>query len=164
MVSSPGKTSATSLTSDAALERRPGDMALPERDLEATHVLPARPQPSRLDGFADAIEDVPREELGRRVPALEHPELVEVLVVQLAQGRLELLVRAADVDHDPVLVHLGTAELEIDDEGGSVQPLRRPEHLALEAVRDHDVLAHPDAEHACPLRPAGRRCAGIACR
>jgi hypothetical protein len=31
-----------------------------------------------------------------------------------------------------------------------VQPLRRPEHLAGEAVRDHDVVANGDAEHpAC---------------
>src|SRR5688572_29175373 len=99
-------------------------MALPERHLEAAHVLPARPQPSRLDGLTDALEDVPREELGRRVPALEHPQLVEVLVVQLAERRLELLVGTADIDHDPILVHLRTAELEIDDEGGAVQPLR----------------------------------------
>jgi hypothetical protein len=34
-----------------------------------------------------------------------------------------------------------------DDVGGSVQLLRRAEHFAVEAVRDHEVVADADAEH-----------------
>ena len=54
----------------------------------------------------------------------------------------------ADVDDDAMAVQLAAAELDIDDVGGAVQALRRPEHLAVEAMRDHHVVANADGEHS----------------
>ena len=43
------------------------------------------------------------------------------------------------------------AERRVDDVRRAVQALRRPEHLAAEAVRDHHVVADGHAEHGSPL-------------
>src|SRR5262245_21796867 len=56
--------------------------------------------------------------------------------------------RAADVDDDSGRIEIGPAELDIDHERRAVQPLRGSKHLALEAVRDHHVVAHCDAVHS----------------
>ena len=57
-------------------------------------------------------------------------------------------VRPADVDDDPVRRQRLAEEGDVDDEGRSVQFLRRPEQRAPEAVGDHDVVAHLDGVHA----------------
>ena len=71
----------------------------------------------------------------RKLSALEH----------LAQA----VARAADVDDDAVGIELGAAKLDVDDVGRAVQLLRRAEDFAVETVRDHEVIADGDAEHAC---------------
>ena len=38
-------------------------------------------------------------------------------------------------------------ELDVDDIGRAVQPLRGPEHVAAKAVGDHHVIADRDAVH-----------------
>ena len=48
------------------------------------------------------------------------------------------------------------AERRVDDERRAVQPLRRPEHLAAEAVGDHHVVADGHAEHGLPLAVGDR--------
>ena len=90
---------------------------------------------------------------------LKASHLVEVAVVERGQRRLELVHGPADIDDDPVRTQVRATKLDIDREGGAMQLLRRPEHLALEAVRDHDVVPDPDAEHARDL-PRARQAAG----
>ena len=70
--------------------------------------------------------------------------------------RFEGLVGAADIDDDAVLREILAEEGDVNDEGGAVHGLRRPEQLAPEAMRDHDVLAHLDGIHAA-LSPFVRR-------
>ena len=60
---------------------------------------------------------------------------------------MQRVARAADVDDDAVRIERGAAKLDVDDVRGAVQALRRAEHLALEAVRDHEVVANANAEH-----------------
>src|SRR5689334_24745463 len=88
-----------------------------------------------------------REELGRRVPALERRVVVEVAVIQLCEHDAEELTRGGDVDDEAVVVELDALELHVDDVGRAVQVLRGSEHLSLEAVSDHEVIADRDAEH-----------------
>ena len=92
--------------------------------------------------------DHEREELRRRVAAAERGLVVEVAEVQRGEHVAQRVARAADVDDDAVGVELVAAELDVDDVGRAVQLLRGAEHLALEAVRDHEVVADRDAEHA----------------
>ena len=47
-------------------------------------------------------------------------------------------------------VELRPLERGVDDVRRAVQPLRRPEHLAAEAVGDHHVISHGHAEHGLP--------------
>jgi hypothetical protein len=60
---------------------------------------------------------------------------------------MQLLARSTDVDHDVVSVESRAPERGVDDVRRSVQALRRPEHLAAEAVGDHHVIADGHAEH-----------------
>ena len=69
------------------------------------------------------------------------------IVVQVAirerRGDLGERSRSStDVDHDAVVVETDSRERRIDDEGRTVQLLRRTEDLAGEAVGDHDVVTH----------------------
>src|SRR5690606_14136038 len=68
--------------------------------------------------------------------------------------RAQHLARAADVDHEVVLVERGPSELDVDDVRRAVQPLRGAEDLALEAVSDHQMIAYGDGVH--PLTPDSR--------
>ena len=130
------------------LECGPGDVAFPQGHLDRADRFGAGPELAGLGGGAHALEHVPGQELGGGVLALEHLEVVEVLVAELAANRLQRRAGTADVDDDVARRDepLG-AELAVDDEGGPVQLLRRPEHLALETVRDHHMLANADAVH-----------------
>ncbi len=71
-----------------------------------------------------------------------------LLVVQRAKDGLQRVMCAADVHDDPVRRDVLAKERDVDDEGSAVQRLGRPEELALETVRDHDVVAHFDGKHA----------------
>ncbi len=59
----------------------------------------------------------------------------------------DFLARTADVDHDAVRVEVAAPELDVDDVGRAVQPLRGAEHLSAKAVGDHHVIADGDAVH-----------------
>ena len=75
-----------------------------------------------------------REKLGGRVPPLERRHVVQVAVVQRRRApRASAFAGPADVDDDAVGVERGTAELHVDDVGGAVEALGRPEHLAGES-------------------------------
>ena len=93
------------------------------------------------------VGDHPGQRLGRGVHAGERGLVVEVAVVELGQHGVQLLGRPADVDHDVVGVQRRPPERRVDDERRAVQALRRPEHLAAEAVGDHHVIADGHAEH-----------------
>ncbi len=103
-------------------------------------------------GLREPIEDVLGQEFGRGVVALELRHVVEVAVVQRLQHRLQHLMRAADVDHDAVLVERLGDERRIDHEGRAVQRLRRAEHRAAKRMGDHDVVADFDGEQGMPLK------------
>jgi hypothetical protein len=79
---------------------------------------------------------------------------VEVAIAELGKDGVQHFARTADVDDDVVGVERRAPERGVDDVGRPVQPLRRPEHLAAEAVGDHHVIADGDAEHelARPVR------------
>ena len=115
-----------------------------------------RAELARRDLGRDALVNDEREELRRRVLAAERRLVVEVAEVQRGEHFAQASLGAADVDDDAVGVELGAAELDVDDVGRAVQLLRGAEHLPLEAVRDHEVVADGDAEHAAV--PLNRRC------
>ena len=76
--------------------------------------------------------------------------VVQVAVVERVEHPAQLGLRQADIDQQLQMVELGRAELRLHREGGAVQPLRRAEFLAAEAVGDHDVVADGEAEHGWP--------------
>ena len=123
-------------------------------------VTPSEPGPSwpSLVGRAHAVEHVAGQELGRGVDALEHLEVVEILVAELGRRSPSASSPARPMSTTMLpSVEPLAAELAVDDEGGAVQLLRRAEHLALEAVRDHHVVADANAVHAVNSLLAGFR-------
>ena len=91
------------------------------------------------------------QKLGRRVDALEFGRIIEIAIVQRPQYRSKGIVRAADIDHDPIGVECLGNEGRIDDECGAMQRLRRPKHGAAERMGDHDVIADFDGEQVDSL-------------
>ena len=84
------------------------------------------------------------EKFGGGVSSLERGHLVEVAVVHVREHGPQRIRRPADVHDDAVRIDIvGPAELDVDDEGGAVKTLRRAEHFAVKAVRDHQVVAQP---------------------
>ena len=79
-------------------------------------------------------------------------QVVEVLVAQHAEHRVERSRRGTDVDHDAVVVELGPPEGRVHHEGGAVQPLGRSEDLAGQAVRHHHVVADGHGVHVTGSR------------
>ena len=82
---------------------------------------------------------------------LNSRHVVEILVVERLEHRLQHLVGAADVDHDAVVVERFGDKGRVDHEGRAVQRLRRAEHRAAKRMGDHDVVADFDSEHGRPL-------------
>ena len=101
-----------------------------------------------MDPVGQPVGDDLGQRLGGGVDAGERRLVVEVAVAQLAEDRVQLLGGPADVDHDVVGVQAAPAERRVDDVRRAVQPLRRSEDLAAEAVGDHHVVADGHAEHA----------------
>src|SRR5690606_29911942 len=95
-----------------------------------------------------SLENLAREELRGGVDAGERGYFVEVAIVQVGEHRSEQLAGQPDVDHHAVGIELAAPVLDVDDVGGAVQPLRRAEGLAAEAVGDHEVVTGADAVHA----------------
>ena len=67
--------------------------------------------------------------------------------MRLGQHLVQYLGRPTDVDDDVVRVEIRAPERGVDDVGRAMEALRRPEHVAAEAVGDHHVIADGDAEH-----------------
>src|SRR5664279_2379683 len=82
------------------------------------------------------------EKFGGGVGAFEFGKIVEILVVERRQRRLQRVERAADIDHDAVSIELVGDEGRIDDKGRAMQSLRRAEHGTAERMSDHDVVAN----------------------
>ena len=122
-------------------------MRFREGHADRLQCLAVAAEPAGPRGLGEAVVDVLGEELGRRVAAGEGGQGVEVLVVQRAQRCLQRVVRAADVDHDAVLVERLGHEGGIDDEGRAMQLLGGAEHRALERMGDHDVVTDFNGEH-----------------
>ena len=112
------------------LERRRGDVRFVQRHAHRLHGCGARPEIAASNRRDDAVEHDPRQKLGGRVPSRERRHVVEVAVVQLGEHPAQRLGRAPDVDDDAVGIELRPPELDVDDVGGAVQPLRGPEHVA----------------------------------
>ena len=95
----------------------------------------------------ELIEHVFGHEFGGGVDALELRQVVEIAVVERRQRGFERRVRAADIDDDAVSIQLLGHEGGADHEGRAVQLLGGTEHLALEGMRDHDLVGNFDCEH-----------------
>ena len=89
------------------------------------------------DPFGEPVRDEPGQHLRRGVAAGERGLVVEVAVVEICEHAVQLRGGPPDVDHDAVGVHRPPGEGRVHDVRRSVQALRRPEHLAPEAVGDH---------------------------
>src|SRR5262249_4868597 len=130
------RSGAVPVSTDATFVAGPGDVALSDLDLDRLDPIGTRAEPAVVAGRAHPPEYPPGQELSGRVAALEFRDVVEIAVVDFGERRFQHVRGTADVDDDRVLVELGPAELDVDHEGGPVQPLGRPKHLAPEAVRD----------------------------
>ena len=74
--------------------------------------------------------------------------VVEVPVAEGADEVVEGTRRQPDVDDDAVGVEVRASERRLDDEGGAVQGLGRPERLAPQAVSHHHVVRDGHRVHA----------------
>ena len=117
--------------------------------------MPSAPGPSSPAAIAPAM----RSKITRARNSVvvlrprERRLVVEVPEVQRRRAPSRSTVgRAADVDDDAVGSSSRPAELDVDDVSGAVQPLRRAEDLAGEAVGDHEVVADRHAVHESALR------------
>src|SRR5262245_26392011 len=130
---SPGTTKSMlfALTAELAFICGPCDMRLVQRDAQAREAARVGTELTRSDLGRDALVNDEREELRRRVAALEGRLVVEVAEVQRREDCAQRVGRAADVDDDAVGVELVAAKLGVDDVSGTVQFLRGTEHLAL---------------------------------
>jgi hypothetical protein len=100
-----------------------------------------------LHALGEPVGNEASEHLGRAVLAGQGRLVVEVAVVERAEHTMQLLGGPADVDEDPVCVELRAGERRVHDVRRTVQALRRAEHLAAQAVRDHDVVPHGHPVH-----------------
>src|SRR5262249_11398822 len=135
-----------------------GDVRLVQGDAEALHPSGAISKVATGDCRGDAIEDYAREKLRGGVAPLELGDFVQIAEIQLAERRAQNSGRPSDVDDNAVPIELVAPELEIDDEGRTVQALCRSEQVAGEAVRDHEVIAHRDRVHATSTSRDERSC------
>ena len=125
-------------------------MRLVQRHAQALDPVRRRSKIVFPDRRDHPVEHDAREKLGRRVAALERRVVIQVPEVHLREDGVQHFRRAADVDDDAVGVERRPAKLDVDDERGAVQALRRAEHVALEAVGNHHVIAHRNAVHRMP--------------
>src|SRR6185503_17830802 len=141
---SPGTTKSMpfTLVPELAFIRGPRDVRLVQRHAQARQLTRVGAELAGRDLRRDALVNHEREELRRRVAAAKGRLVVEVAEIQRGEHAAQRVARAAYVDDDPVGVELLAAKLDVDDVGRAVQLLRRAEHLALEAVRDHEVVAN----------------------
>src|SRR5437764_253949 len=133
----------------------PGYRIFTQHHLQARDVLGA--EHSLLDPPRQPPMDFAGKKLGRRVPAAEFLELVEVAVLELAKNGLEQIESTADVADDPVGVERITTQLGLDDISCTVRPLRRTKHLAGQAVGGHEMMTDGDAVHGYPYRRVWQR-------
>ncbi len=80
----------------------------------------------------------------------EARQLVEIAVVQRLEDLVQHLQRQPDIDDDAVGAERLAEKGDVDHEGRAVQPLRRAEDLARQAVGNHDVVANLDGVHGGP--------------
>src|SRR4029077_20867781 len=98
-----------------------------------------------------AAMDLAGEELGRRIATAEFRQLVEIVVIELAEHDLQQVESATDVANDAVGIERLPAQLRLDHKSCSMELLRGPEDSADQAVRDHAMMADGDAVHRGPL-------------
>ena len=77
-------------------------------------------------------------------------QLVQVVIVGRIEHAAQRLLGQTDIDQQVQGIQLRGAELRLHHEGRAVQPLRRAEFLALEAMRDHDVIRDGQCIHRVP--------------
>ena len=58
---------------------------------------------------------------------------------------------AGDIDNDAVGIEFLDEKGDADDERGTMQLLRRPEHVAAKRMRDHDLIADFNCVHGAPF-------------
>ena len=89
----------------------------------------------------------------RGVDTFQHRIVIQIAVIQAVQQLAQHRLRQTDIDQQLMMIQFRGAEFRLDRIGRAVQPLRRPELLALERVGDHDVVADGQTEHL--LGPMG---------
>jgi hypothetical protein len=82
------------------------------------------------------------------VPELR--QVVEIAILERVERSLQLLVRAADVDHDAVAVEAFGQKGCTHHEGRVMQRLRGPKNLATEGMRNHDLVGYFNCKHRIP--------------
>src|SRR5688572_1432398 len=140
---SPGttKTMWPTLALELAFIRGPCDVRLVQRHAQASEASRVDAELAGGDLRRDALVDDECQELGRRVAAAKVRLVVEVAEIQRSEHVAQCAAREPDVDDDAVGVELAAAKLDVYDVSRAVQVLRGTEHLALETVRDHEMVA-----------------------
>ena len=82
-----------------------------------------------------------------RVAPFERRSLVKICVAERTERGLKRGCGPANIHSDAIGVGRRPSELNVDDVGGTVQPLRGPERFFPKTVRAHDVPAYADAVH-----------------
>src|SRR5438105_8616261 len=113
-----------------------------ERDAQALYAAGAWADVASSDRGYHRVKNRSSQEFGRGVLACKFRRLVEVAEVQIREHAAHGVARPSYVHDDAVGVEVGPPELEVHHVGGAVKPARRPENLALEAVRDHEVVTY----------------------
>src|SRR5262249_6809386 len=97
--------------------------------------------------FAQMLENDVCQELGCCIATGEGRFLIEVAVVELGQHGAEGLARHTDVDNDTIVIKVLPSQLQVHNVGRAVKVLSEAKHLALKAVRKHDLVANTDDIH-----------------
>jgi membrane glycosyltransferase len=132
-------------------------MGFGDRDANGLEFTTVAAELVRAGGRRQSIEHVSGQKFGCRIMAFELRRFVEVLVVERRKKRLQRLVRATDIDDNPIGAQAIGQEGGVDDEGRAMERLRRAEHFAAERMSDHDVIANFNCEQGSVLS----RCRGV---
>lgn len=102
-------------------------MRLMQRDTQGIEASGRLAQIPRGDAVRHPIEHRAGEELGGGIFASKLVDVVEIAVIELAEDLSECGTCETDVDDYAIGIELAPAQLEIYDESGAMQSLRRAE-------------------------------------
>src|SRR5262249_24495998 len=127
--------------------RGPGDVRLTKCGPHAFDFACAGPELTTPDCRYDPLEHDARKKFCRRVLAPELVDVIQISKVHVGKNSAQRIGCPPDVDDDPVAIDYPPPKFHVDDVGGAVRALRRPERLTFEAVGDHEVISHANCVH-----------------